>query len=138
MREVGLTGIEALKRKRSRRPLRNFLDSDNFVALLFLGLVGFGVFSAYTGEWHWFSRFGSLLAIGGLLRSARAIIRRNIWDDTLCDLPGGPTKEELMRLEEEEDVEDLAAAQFGLIVAVVGTVVWGYGDLLGRVLPPWK
>jgi len=112
---------------------RTWMDSDQFRILpFFIGVVSLGV-SIYTGHWHWFGRSGSLIAIGGLLQSSRAILRQSMWDEMNVDF-GRITREELTERESANRLSDLAAAQFGLYHALFGTVIWGYGDLIGSLL----
>lgn len=117
------------------RPERgeSYLDSEGFSALIFLvAVVSLGI-SIYTKDATWFGRSGSLVTLGGLLRSGRALMRQSIWEEVHVDL-GKTTPEELEERERKNRWEDLDAAQEGMAFVAVGTVIWGYGDLLGPLI----
>jgi hypothetical protein len=60
-------------------------------------------------------------------------MRQSIWDEVQVDL-GKTASEEFEERERKNRWRDLAAAQEGLAVVAVGTVIWGYGDLLGPLI----
>jgi hypothetical protein len=72
----------------------NYLDSERFGALVFLVALVSLVISIYTRDASWFGRSSSLITLGGLLRSGRALLRQSIWDDVRVDF-GQTTREEL-------------------------------------------
>ena len=81
--------------------------------------------SIETKNMTWFHRSGSMVVLLGVLISARRIIRlgekRRIVDWGLDDdTPEG--KKVLL--------DEKAELIYGPFVAVIGTIVWGYGDLL--------
>jgi hypothetical protein len=124
---------QADRKRRAILADENWLDSESFVGFVFLVMViSLGV-TLYTYQGHWFARSGSLVTIGGLLRSGRALFRQSIWDGAAVDL-GRITKEELEDRERRNRNDDLFAAQLGLYMALLGTLVWGYGDLIGMLL----
>jgi hypothetical protein len=127
-----LHGAIIVKHMENERGKKNYLDSDSFVALCFLPFGTSFFVWAFTGDASWLARSGSLITLGGLLRSGRAIMRNSIWDEVDIDF-GRLTKEELDAREHRNRQEDFAAAQLGLYLVAVGTVIWGYGDLLGRL-----
>jgi hypothetical protein len=71
--------------------------------------------------------------LGGLLRSGRALMRQSIWEEVQVDL-GKTAPEELEERERKNRWKDLAAAQEGMAFVAAGTVIWGYGDLLGPLI----
>jgi hypothetical protein len=107
----------------------NWLDSESFAACFFLLMVVSLGATLYTGQGHWFARSGSLMTFGGLLRSGRALFRQSIWDEVDV-YSSHVTQEELDDRERRNRSDDLFAAQFGLYMALLGTLVWGYGDLI--------
>jgi hypothetical protein len=68
--------------------------------------------SKYLDDWQWFSRSGSLLVCIGVLTAAYDIKGRMIKE-------GGIPKH----------VEQTVVLE--AIIVVVGTLVWGFGDLIG-------
>jgi hypothetical protein len=108
---------------------RNYLDSESFGGLVFLvAVVSLGI-SIYTKDASWFGRSGSLVTLGGLLRSGRALLRQAIWDDVRVDV-GQTMRNELDERESRNRWQDLAAAKEGMAFVAAGTIIWGYGDLL--------
>lgn len=106
--------------------------------------------SLSTGDWGWFARSGSAaVALGVLLTSHQVLehyhrlrvvqelcARRNL--PTLGhakdrDWASDNSMRELIRSRRHE--EDLWAEEFfGLRILVVGTLVWGFGDLVGMLI----
>ena len=94
------------------------------------------VVSYQSSAWHWFGRSGSILTIAGVLLSFRPLVRMGLdeWLKFQSTIDGGqlsPTPEEL-----EADREahcDGVASQIGFWMAIVGTLIWAYGDLLGGI-----
>lgn len=94
--------------------------------------------SHVTDKWHWFSRSGAIATIAGVLLSVRPLVRmgRADWIQYISTIDGGhiiPTPEETEA--KRQAVLDAKAAQIGVFLAVAGTLIWAYGDLLGG-LPP--
>lgn len=106
--------------------------------------------SLFTGDWDWFARSGSaVVALGVVLTSHQVLEHYHHLRvaQELCARRGLPTlgpardrdwasdnsMRELIRSRRHE--EDLWAEEFfGLRILVVGTLVWGFGDLLGLLL----
>jgi drug/metabolite transporter (DMT)-like permease len=87
-----------------------------------------------TGKWHWFGRSGAIVTVVGLILSVRPFVRMGLakWLRSQTVLDYGhiePTPEELE--EERQSTLDAKASKIGLTMAIVGTVVWAYGDLVG-------
>lgn len=89
--------------------------------------------SVYVGQWHWFGRAGSIMTICGVILTIRPIIRLGPkeWIILQHTINGGsfePTPEEI-EADRQSDLDD-AASQIGPVIAILGTVIWGYGDLV--------
>ncbi len=90
--------------------------------------------SYVTGKWHWFGRSGGIMTMVGILLTVRPLVRmgRTKWFNSQRVIDGGgaaPTAEEVE--EEEQSRLDAKATQIGVIMAVVGTMIRAYGDLIG-------
>lgn len=90
-------------------------------------------YSITTHEWHWFGRSGSIVVLFGGILSSRRLIRMGLENffkhETTVN--GGhftPTEEE--KEAEKQLRKDIQAAQIGICVIIVGTLIWGFGDLL--------
>ena len=93
--------------------------------------------SAATGDWMWFARSGAVLTLLGLVLASRKIL---IARADLLALLGEMERadgaertarlESFKRLQRDLDRQVMEKAGFGLLI--VGTFVWGFGDLAGR------
>lgn len=98
---------------------------------ILVAVVGIAA-SSVTGEWHWFSRSGPVVVLVGVLISARKCVRTGVevlfQDATAIDCAPSLQASEQENAEKERGT-DIRAAQWGIWVAVVGTLIWGFGDL---------
>ena len=95
-------------------------------------------FSIISGKWHWFSRSGSILALGGAILTVRLLLRLGVeefFQSSLIEDGGNasPTPEEIEALRQHR--LDVQAAHIGFWFIVVGTLIWGYGDALDNSCP---
>lgn len=94
--------------------------------------------SATTDDWMWFARSGAVLtALGLVLASRKILIARADLVALLAEMERADGAERTARLESfkrlqrDLDRQVMEKAGFGLLIA--GTIVWGFGDLVGRV-----
>ena len=81
--------------------------------------------SIYTGSAHWFQRSGSIVVILGIAITARRPIRLgNEYKNEDWNLPDETPKGKAVLL------DDRAEYIIGPITAFIGTIIWGYGDLV--------
>jgi hypothetical protein len=90
--------------------------------------------SYFTGKWHWFGRSGAVATLAEVVLSVRPLVRmgRAGWPLYMSTIDGGhaaPTEEEIESARQTD--LDARAAQLGAVLAVLGTLIWAYGDLLG-------
>ncbi len=122
-----------------RTVIRNFVISFGILAT---GIV----VSLESGDWTWFSRSGSALVAIGILFTSHQILEHSLrlkenrtrWEERLHEQCSGHdwadenSIRKLIRARSRE--EDLWEIEFhGLYMLVVGTLVWGFGDLLGAL-----
>jgi hypothetical protein len=122
-----------------------------------LAFVGFLVVAASiyadwgAASWSWFQRSGSVLVLLGALMTYRSILRLGVKGvggaDPIffkgrvagIDNSGGTQKvkvktdEDTQRLFSQAD-HDKLAGYVGAIFMIFGTIIWGYGDLAGKIL----
>jgi hypothetical protein len=113
------------------------------VVRLFLALAALSVgvslwLSVATGDWMWFARSGAILtALGLVLASRKILIARADLVALLAEMERADGAERTARLESfkrlqrDLDRQVMEKAGFGLLF--LGTLIWGYGDLLGRL-----
>ncbi|WP_137180291.1 hypothetical protein [Roseomonas sp. AR75] len=120
----------------SSRALRHVVRG--FLAVSLACVAGFAWLSAATGDWVWFARSGAVLtALGLVLASRKILIARADLLALLADMERADGTERTARLESfkrlqrDLDRQVMEKAGFGLLV--VGTLIWGFGDLIGRL-----
>jgi len=94
--------------------------------------------SVVSADWTWFARSGAVLTVLGLVLASRKIlIARADLVTLLADMEraDGTARtarlESFKRLQRDLDRQVMEKAGFGLLI--LGTLVWGFGDLLGRL-----
>jgi hypothetical protein len=122
-------------RKNKKNAMRKLLTNICLVASLGLVIVivSFAV-SVCSGQWHWFSRSGSILTVAAVILTVRPIIRLGLRGllEAQSVIDGGhatPTPEEIEA--ENQQKLDAKSSLIGLFLLVIGAVIWGYGELLG-------
>ena len=88
--------------------------------------------SIYVKDPSWFGRSGSILSlVGGVVTFRRFFRRADVsyfrdtgWADRAPFKPWNPYTSR-----EEAEQEDRKAIKWGIVSLVVGTLIWGYGDL---------
>lgn len=121
-------------RVKYRTVIRNFVIS--------FGILATGIFiSLKTGDWTWFSRSGSAMVAIGILFTSHQILEHSLrlkenrmrWEERSGhDWADENSIRKLIKARSRE--EDLWEIEFhGLYMLVVGTLVWGFGDLVGDI-----
>lgn len=90
--------------------------------------------SYMTCKWHWFGRSGGIVTMAGVILSVRPLVRMGFaeWLRSQRIIDCGhivPTPEEIE--EERQSTIDATASKLGVYMALAGTLVWAYGDLIG-------
>jgi hypothetical protein len=89
--------------------------------------------SLWYHDWSWFGRSGAILTLSGAVLTVRPLLRLGP-DGFYRDqhtIDGGhavPTAEE--KAAEREGRDDVGASYIGFFCAVIGTIIWAYGDLI--------
>ncbi len=116
-----------------RRALRNLLNTKMVVTISVAWVVFSLGLSACHHDWKWFGRSGAILTLGGAILTVRPLLRLGPGEFYRGQhmIDGGnivPTPEE--KAAEREAQDDVTASLMGFICAVVGTIIWAYGDLI--------
>jgi hypothetical protein len=121
---------------------RHVLLSTRRAVLLSLIVTASSItFSLKTGDWNWFARSGSLVVIIGIFLTSSQVIensrrlrsrRTHHVKNFDRDYAEESRKESLSRSRIlDEDLWENGLRGFYLLV--IGTLIWGYGDLIGHI-----
>lgn len=115
-----------------------------------LSLLGGAIAAHMTGDWTWFARSGSAVVAVGLVLTSRQIFEHNRrllehqrrhpgngapgpYDVCSHDWANENSMRQLIRSRSHEE-ESWRSEFSGFYMLVGGTLVWGFGDLVGRLL----
>lgn len=122
------------------------------LTLIAIFFVGFSIHADYgSDQWFWFQRSGSVVTLIGALLSYRSIVRlgtKGVGGVNTSFLKGtvvstddsGPIQKFKIACDQEtkkylyQASIDAIAGYIGAIFILLGTAIWGYGDLLGTLL----
>ena len=118
------------------RALRGVVRGFLLAAVLSAGLGLWA--SVATDDWMWFARSGAVMtALGLVLASRKILIARADLVALLADMERADGAERTARLDSfkrlQRDLDRQVMEKLGFGLLIVGTIVWGFGDLLGRV-----
>jgi hypothetical protein len=107
------------------------------IYLLLIISMGVVVSSILTGldrgDWSWFGRSGSIVTVIGVLLTARPLIRLGFdeWFRSESVISGGSFEPSAIEIEEgRQNGLDARASSIGIYMAIIGAIIWGYGDLI--------
>lgn len=94
--------------------------------------------SIVTTDWMWFARSGAIItALGLVLASRKVLIARADLMALLQDMERVDGAERTVRLESfkrlQRDLDRQIMEKAGFALLILGTLVWGFGDLIGRL-----
>lgn len=104
-----------------------------YLAALITLLIG-GVLSVRLGDWSWFSRCGSLVVVIGIILTSHQIIEhmhhlgRQHRRDLMVNRDWA--SEEKHHFLHDDHERRWRSEKNGLYMLVIGTLVWGFGDLI--------
>lgn len=135
-----------------RAHMRRLFRSTPLLLLLVLGVLVTSIYKDIGSEsWIWFQRSGAVLVLIGAVLGYRSVVRLGIGGvggapvlfakGTVVSVDdSGPVQ--TMKVSYDTETEerflqhelDKVAGYTGAWLMALGTLVWGYGDLLGRLL----
>ncbi len=91
-----------------------------------------------TADWTWFARSGAIsTALGLVLASRKVLIARADLLALLADMERADGTERTARLASfkrlQRDLDRQVMEKAGFALLILGTLVWGFGDLIGRL-----
>lgn len=95
--------------------------------------------SVWTTDWTWFARSGAIItALGLVLASRKVLIARADLLALLSDMEKVDGTERTARLASfkrlQRDLDRQIMEKAGFALLILGTLVWGFGDLVGRLV----
>ena len=123
--------------------MRTILTATRWAYSLVAIVVAAGVVLALrTGSWEWFSRAGSLVVVIGIVLTSSQIIedsrrarrRRQQWEGGRSVAGRDWAQQDVqLRHSRHHDEHLFENEKGGLYILVGGTLIWGFGDLAGRL-----
>lgn len=98
--------------------------------------------SLSQGDWSWFSRCGSLVVVIGIILTSSQILEHismlklrqmNTHGDFTRDWAKEEKQQTLYDSRFQEEIT-WTNERSGLLMLITGTLIWGFGDLIGTVL----
>lgn len=117
--------------------MKNGLFAFRAYAIAFLLLLAGAAISLRFSDWQWFARSGSLVVLTGIILTSQQIIehmrqltrmQRNV--DRHCNRDWARDEKHATLYDDHE--ARWASERCGLYLLIIGTFVWGFGDLLGK------
>ena len=106
------------------------------ITMIFVGVISFA-YAIHTNEFLWISRSGSIITVLGIMLTIR---NSNFFDSRdLKRIVRGKNHYAVYSLEEDSVIHKQLEAHVNLVTrdkcigaffTIVGTVIWGYGDLV--------
>lgn len=130
--------------------MKSIFSSTRILLIVTLIVVVFSIYVDWrTASWTWFQRSGTIVALTGAILGYRSIVRlgkEGVGGSSVSFAIGKVVStsddgsrvtvaydEETERRFREADL-DRAAGYVGAFMAIAGTLIGGYGDLVGKLL----
>lgn len=110
-----------------------FSSISLWVSIFLLSLAAGISISISINNWEWFGRSGSIATISGLLLIMRPLLRKGSVELARVGMFAESTNDSDGALVEDidsQDINDGRASLLGMLFTIVGTIVWGFGDLI--------
>jgi len=113
--------------------LRGLLTNIRLLVIIAILIVANSINSSYQdNDWLWFGRSGAWVTLIGVILGARTLIRMGVsgWIQSQKVIDCGsldPSAEE--READDQRTEDSSAFTIGVVMSILGTLIWAYGDL---------
>ena len=94
--------------------------------------------SVELDDWGWFSRSGSLVVINGIILTSQQIIQHiqslgQYQQQRHSQFHKDWAHEEKHHLIHDDHENRWKSEKYGLYMLILGTLVWGFGDLIGGI-----
>lgn len=115
--------------------MRNTRFTIKSYAAAFLTLLAGALLSLHFNDWSWFSRCGALVVVNGIILTSRQIIEhmhhlsRQQRRDSMVNRDWAKDDKHFSFLHDDFE-QRWRSEKYGLYMLIIGTLVWGFGDLL--------
>lgn len=109
--------------------------SSVFVLILATTSASIGIYLSQRGcDWTWFSRFGSVITVAGLLLVSSPVFDQGVYLSRASAF-GFASRDEHgnSRITDETSRKAGNKVLIGIAVSICGTLIWGFGDLIGKL-----
>ncbi len=108
--------------------------SSVFVLILAITSASIGIYlSQRYRDWTWFSRFGSVITVAGLLLVSSPIFDQGVYLSHASAFGFGNKDEHGdSQITDETSRKTGNKVLIGIVVSICGTLVWGFGDLIEK------
>jgi len=112
-----------------------FLGNRNAVIIFAVLMASIGtLLSVVSCEWLWFSRFGSLITVAGLLLTSSPTFDQGIYAASSSAFSFAELDDNGKIMTTTKNDREIGSKIFsGIIVTIGGALIWGFGDLIGRL-----
>lgn len=105
------------------------------LAFCFVAAVAGLTLSVQTGVWLWLSRFGAVITVAGLLLTMSPVFHKGIYISQSDAGKLAEKDEHGKTMITSEDDRRIGRSVFtGILISIIGTVIWGFGDLVPVLL----
>lgn len=113
------------------RYVKAFSNHRFVISLSVLAFFAGIALSLYNNNWLWFSRFGSIVTVSGLLLTMSPVFYKGIYMSQSDAGIFADLDEQGNTMTTNEDDRRVGRSVFtGIVISVIGTLIWGFGDLL--------
>jgi hypothetical protein len=90
--------------------------------------------SIIKSEWLWFARFGSIITVAGLLLISSPSFVKGIYLSNASAFALAELDSDENTMVTNEGDRKIGSKIFsGIVITIIGTVIWGFGDLIGKL-----
>lgn len=109
--------------------------SSVFVLTLATTSALIGIYLSQRGcDWTWFSRFGSVITVAGLLLVSSPVFDKGVYLSHASAFGfASRDKDGNSRITDETSRRTGKKVLIGIAISVLGTLAWGFGDLIGKL-----
>jgi hypothetical protein len=116
--------------------IKRVITNVYLISVLAIAVGGMSLyFDFYLKVPHWFQRSGSIITILGAILSARKLISKGIKEsiesEYVCS--GGDSETDFSEIAAEAK-KNVQSAYIGIFFIIIGTVIWGYGDIISKLI----